>query len=107
MTGLLRARWQQPVVTTPLRAGVTIVGSVFHKKTPGSLQTPNWQSTHPIPLLLPGGGDHYELIHRLRPRSLLVALGRETNGLARQRRIATVARRCGREVENWGDVYCL
>ena len=101
---LLRARWQRPVVTTPLGAGVTTVGSVFCRKPPGPLRAPTWEDVQPVPLPLPGGGDHHELTHRLRPRSLLVALGRETDGLAWQRRIITVACRCGRKVENWRSI---
>ena len=109
MMSLLHTRRQQPVVRTPLGAGVATVRSVFRRKTPGPLQAPTWEDVHPVPLPLPGGGDHHELTHQLRPRSLLVALGRETDGLARRRLIATVACRCGRKVKNWRSVdglYC-
>ena len=107
-TSLLHACRQRPVVTTPLGAGVAVVGIVFRRKTTGSLQAPNWQCAHPVPLPLPGvGGDHHEVAHRLRPRPLLVTLGWETDGLARRRRVATVARRCGRKVENRRNVDCL
>ena len=97
-TSLLRARRQQLVITTSLGAGVATVGSVFHRKTLGPLQAPTWGSTHPIPPPLPGCVDHHKVAHRLRPRSLLVTLGRETDGLLRQRRVAIVARCCGRKV---------
>ena len=107
-TSLLHAHRQRPVVMTPLGAGVAVVRIVFCRKTTGSLQAPNWQCAHRVPLPLPGvGGDHHKVAHRLRPRPLLVTLGRETNGLARRRQVATVARCCGREVENRRNVDCL
>ena len=52
--------------------------------------------------------DHHEVAHRLQPRAFLVALGPETNGLVRQRRVATVAHRCGHKVRKpGGNVDCL
>ena len=52
--------------------------------------------------------DHHKVAHRLQPRAFLVALGPETDGLVRQRQVATVAHRCGREVQKpGGDVDCL
>ena len=66
---------------------------------PSSLRVPNGFLFHPVPLLLPGDdGNHHELPCQLRPRALLVALGSETNRLARQRWVATVARGGGGEV---------
>ena len=107
-TSLLRMRRQRPVITTPLGAGVATVGSVFRRKTLGPLRAPTWKDIHPVPLPLPGaGGDHHKLAHRLRPRSFLVALGAETDGLARRRRVTTVTRRCGRKVEDRRNVDCL
>ena len=107
MTSLLRARRQQLVIATPLRAGVATVGSVLRRKTLGPLRAPTWKSTHPVPPPLPGRVDHHKVAHRLRPRALLVALGPETHGLLCRRRVATVARRCGREVEDRRNVDCL
>ena len=108
-TSLLCTRRQQSVVMTPLRASVAVVRNVFHKKTPGSLRAPNWQSAHPIPLpLLCVGGNHHKLPHRLRPRAFLVALGPETNELARRRRVTTVTRRCDRrKVRKARNIDCL
>ena len=64
MISLLRTRQQQPVVTTPLGAGVITVGSVFRRKTPGPLRAPTWKDVHPVPLPLPGaGGDHHKLAY--------------------------------------------
>ena len=104
-TSLLHARRQRPVVTTPLGAGVAVIGIVFRRKTTGSLRAPNWQCAHPVPLPHPGvGGDHHEVAHSLQPRPLLVTLGQETDGLARRRWVATVTCRCGREVGNWRNI---
>ena len=105
---LLRTRRQQLVIATPLGAGVATVGSVFHRKTLGPLQALTWRSTHSVPPPLPGCVDHHEVAHRLRPRALLIALGPETNGLLCRRRVATVARRCGRKIlKPRGNVDCL
>ena len=107
MTSLLRACRQQLVIATPLGAGVATVRSVLRRKTLGPLRAPTWRSTHPVPPPLPGRVDHHKVVHRLRPRAFLVALGPETDGLLRRRRVATVARRCSREVEDRRNVDCL
>ena len=106
-TSLLRARRQQLIIATPLGAGVATVGSVLRRKTLGPLRAPTWRSTHPVPPPLPGRVDHHKVAHRLQPRALLVELGPETNGLLCRRRVATVARRCGRKVEDRRNVDCL
>ena len=52
--------------------------------------------------------DHHKVAHQLQPRAFLVALGPETDGLIRQRRVATIAHRCGCEVRKpGGDIDCL
>ena len=107
-TSLLHACWQGVIATAPLGAGISPVGGVIQRQTPCSLRAPNGFFPHPVSLPLPGGdGDHHKLPHQFRPRALLVALGSETDRLARRRRVATVTR-CGRgEVQKTWNVNGL
>ena len=109
-TSLLHARWQGVIAAALLGAGISPVGGVIQRQTPCSLRAPNGVFPYPVPLLLPGGGgDHHKLPRRLRPRALLIALGLETDRLARRMQVATVAR-CGRgevqKTRNVNSLYC-
>ena len=107
---LLHARWQGVVATAPLGAGISPVGGVIQQQTPCSTRGQNGFFPHPVPLPLPGGGgDHHKLPHQLRPRALLVALGSETDRLARRRQVAIITCCGGGEVQktrNVNGLYC-